>query len=75
MRVLALSGSQLKKGNTSQLIGYLTKRLEKAGISDLSTKFVSLSGLKIKPCKACKNVWRLEDVLYQMTSDRLQKRC
>lgn len=54
MRVLAISGSQLKKGNTSQLIGYLTGRLEKAGISDLSIRSVSLSGLKIRPCKACK---------------------
>lgn len=54
MRVLALSGSPLKKGNTSHLIRYLTQTMEQSGIQDLKVKFLSLSGLKIRPCQACK---------------------
>lgn len=54
MRVLTLSGSPLKKGNTSQLITYLTKQMEKSDIQDLKLTSLSLSGEKISPCKACK---------------------
>ena len=54
MRVLSLSGSQLKKGNTSQLIDYLLENLKKSDVTDLKIKSISLSGADIKPCRACK---------------------
>jgi len=54
MRVLAISGSHIKKGNTSQVLKSLTGKIHNAGIADLKLKYLSLSGTRIKPCKACK---------------------
>ncbi|MFA5212824.1 MAG: flavodoxin family protein [Methanoregula sp.] len=50
MKVLGLSGSMRKDGNTAQLIKVILKRCEEAGIE---TKFVSLAGKKIHPCLGC----------------------
>jgi len=50
MKVLGLSGSMRKDGNTAQLIKVILKRCEDAGIE---TKFVSLAGKKILPCLGC----------------------
>jgi len=52
MKVLGLSGSMRKDGNTAQLIKVILKRCEDAGIE---TKFVSLAGKKIRPCLGCEN--------------------
>jgi multimeric flavodoxin WrbA len=54
MRVLSLSGSQLKKGNTSQLIGYLNEQIKQSEIGDLKMKSISLSGARIGPCRECR---------------------
>ena len=54
MKVLAISGSPLKKGNTSQLIGSVVKELKKSGVADLKVKEVSLAGSTIRPCKSCR---------------------
>ena len=50
MKVLGLSGSMRKNGNTAQLIRVILKRCEDAGIE---TEFISLAGKKISPCTGC----------------------
>jgi len=50
MKVLGLSGSMRKNGNTAQLIKVILKRCEDA---ELETEFVSLAGKKILPCLGC----------------------
>jgi multimeric flavodoxin WrbA len=50
MKVLGLSGSMRKNGNTTQLIKVILKRCEDAGIE---TEFISLAGKKISPCLGC----------------------
>jgi multimeric flavodoxin WrbA len=50
MKVLGLSGSMRKNGNTSQLIKVILKRCDDAGIE---TEFISLAGKKISPCIGC----------------------
>jgi multimeric flavodoxin WrbA len=50
MKVLGLSGSMRKEGNTAQLIKIILQRCEDAGIK---TEFVSLAGKKIMPCLGC----------------------
>ena len=50
MKVLGLSGSMRKDGNTAQLIKVILKRCADAGIP---AEFVSLAGKKILPCTGC----------------------
>ncbi len=50
MKVLGLSGSMRKDGNTAQLTKVILKRCEDAGVE---TKFISLAGKKILPCLGC----------------------
>jgi multimeric flavodoxin WrbA len=54
MRVLAISGSPLKLGNTSLLIGSIVKELKNSGISDLKVREISLAKRYIRPCKSCR---------------------
>lgn len=54
MRVLAISGSPLKNGNTSRLIGAVIKELEKSEIAELKITELSLAGKSILPCKSCR---------------------
>jgi multimeric flavodoxin WrbA len=50
MKVLGLSGSMRKDGNTAQLVKVILKRCAGEGIK---TEFVSLAGKKILPCLGC----------------------
>ena len=50
MKVLGLSGSMRKEGNTAQLVKVILQRCKDAGIK---TEFVSLAGKKIMPCLGC----------------------
>ncbi len=50
MKVLGISGSMRKEGNTAQLIKVILQRCKEAGIK---TEFVSLAGKKIMPCLGC----------------------
>jgi len=50
MKVLGLSGSMRKEGNTAQLIKVILQRCKESGIK---TEFVSLAGKKITPCLGC----------------------
>jgi multimeric flavodoxin WrbA len=50
MKVLGLSGSMRREGNTAQLIKVILQRCRDAGIR---TEFVSLAGKKIMPCLGC----------------------
>nr|WP_319377117.1 flavodoxin family protein [uncultured Methanoregula sp.] len=50
MKVLGISGSPRKEGNTASLVKIILDRCEGAG---LSTEFVSLAGKKILPCLGC----------------------
>jgi multimeric flavodoxin WrbA len=50
MKVLGISGSMRKDGNTADLVNVILKRCDEAGIK---TEFVSLAGKKIQPCLGC----------------------
>jgi len=50
MKVLGISGSTRKEGNTAILIQEILSRCEEGG---LKTKFISLAGKKIQPCLGC----------------------
>jgi multimeric flavodoxin WrbA len=50
MKVLGISGSMRKDGNTADLVKIILGRCEDAGIR---TKFISLAGKKIHPCIGC----------------------
>ena len=50
MKVLGISGSPRKDGNTATLVKVILDRCHKAGIE---TEFVSLAGKKILPCLGC----------------------
>ncbi len=50
MKVLGISGSPRKEGNTASLVKVILDRCHKAGIE---TEFVSLAGKKILPCLGC----------------------
>nr|WP_320162248.1 flavodoxin family protein [uncultured Methanoregula sp.] len=50
MKVLGISGSMRKEGNTASLVKVILDRCEEAGIK---TEFVSLAGKKILPCLGC----------------------
>jgi multimeric flavodoxin WrbA len=50
MKVLGLSGSMRKDGNTAQLIQVILNRCKE---QDIDTEFISLAGKKILPCLGC----------------------
>ncbi len=50
MKVLGISGSMRKEGNTAALVNIILERCHGAGIE---TEFVSLAGKKIHPCLGC----------------------
>jgi multimeric flavodoxin WrbA len=50
MKVLGISGSMRKDGNTSHLIKLVLERCDAEGIK---TEFISLAGKKIQPCLGC----------------------
>lgn len=54
MKVLAISGSPLKNGNTSRLIGLILKELEKSTVNDIRIKEVTLADYTIRPCRSCR---------------------
>jgi multimeric flavodoxin WrbA len=50
MKVLGVSGSMRRKGNTADLVNVILSRCEEGGVR---TEFVSLAGRKISPCLGC----------------------
>ncbi len=50
MKVLGISGSMRKEGNTAELVGVILGRCEESGVK---TEFISLAGRKILPCLGC----------------------
>lgn len=50
MKVLGISGSMRKDGNTADLVNVI---LERCHINGITTEFISLSGKKIHPCLGC----------------------
>jgi multimeric flavodoxin WrbA len=50
MKVLGISGSMRKDGNTADLVKVILERCHAEGIK---TEFISLSGKKINPCLGC----------------------
>ncbi len=50
MKVLGISGSMRKDGNTADLVNVILKRCDDAGIK---TEFISLADKKIHPCLGC----------------------
>lgn len=58
MKVLAISGSARKDGNTAILLNYVLKELEKEGID---TELEQLAGSTIRGCIACGQCWKNKD--------------
>jgi multimeric flavodoxin WrbA len=50
MKVLGLSGSMRKDGNTADLVNVI---LDRCHVEGIKTEFISLSGKKIHPCLGC----------------------
>ncbi|MDD1690069.1 MAG: flavodoxin family protein [Methanoregula sp.] len=50
MKVLGISGSMRKNGNTAILVKEILGRCEESGVK---TEFISLAGRKISPCLGC----------------------
>jgi len=50
MKVLGISGSMRKDGNTADLVNVILERCQVGGIM---TEFISLAGKKIHPCLGC----------------------
>lgn len=50
MKVLGISGSMRRNGNTATLVKEIVNRCENAGIK---SEFISLAGKKIGPCMGC----------------------
>ncbi len=50
MKVLGISGSMRKTGNTARLVSAILDRVREAGIE---TEFVSLADAEIRPCTGC----------------------
>ncbi len=59
MRVLGISGSPRREGNTDILIHTALKVLEEEG---LETEFLSLADRPIKPCVACQGCFSAEEI-------------
>ena len=58
MKVIAFNGSPRKDGNTTTLIGYLFREIEKEGIE---TELVQLSAKTIHGCIACYKCFENQD--------------
>lgn len=58
MKVLAISGSARKDGNTAMLVGHVLKELEAEGIE---TEMVQLAGRAIHGCFACYRCFERKD--------------
>ncbi len=53
MKVLGISGSNRKDGNTAFLVKKILDFVDEEECSEIETEFVSLSGKEIKPCTGC----------------------
>lgn len=53
MKVLGISGSIRKNGNTAILVKKIIEYIDSEGCSEFETEYISLSGLNIKPCIGC----------------------
>lgn len=62
MKVLGISGSMRKEGNTTALIRIILSRCEESGIE---TEFVSLAGKEIKPCLGCEHCKKEKSCIIQ----------
>ncbi|MBI5099148.1 MAG: flavodoxin family protein [Nitrospirae bacterium] len=66
MKVTAFNGSARKDGNTSILINYVFRELEKAGIE---TELFNLAGKTIRGCKACYKCFENKDKQCSVKND------
>ncbi|MDG6256529.1 MAG: flavodoxin family protein [Methanomicrobiaceae archaeon] len=53
MKVLGISGSNRKDGNTAFLVKKILEHVDEEECSEIETEFVSLAGKIIKPCTGC----------------------
>jgi multimeric flavodoxin WrbA len=53
MKVLGISGSNRKDGNTAFLVRKILEHVDEEECSEIETEFVSLAGKQIKPCTGC----------------------
>ncbi len=67
MKILGISGSPRKNGNTSFAVKYALELLNKDGFK---VKFISLSGKKINPCIGC---WKCEKTYKCFYEDDMER--
>jgi multimeric flavodoxin WrbA len=53
MKVLGISGSNRKEGNTALLVKTILAHVDAAEDTEITTEFISLAGKKINPCTGC----------------------
>jgi multimeric flavodoxin WrbA len=53
MKVLGISGSNRKDGNTTFLVKKILEHVDEEECSEIETEFVSLAGKQIRPCTGC----------------------
>lgn len=53
MKVLGISGSMRREGNTAILVKKILDHVDEEECSEIETEFISLSGKEIKPCIGC----------------------
>ncbi|WOF16895.1 flavodoxin family protein [Methanoplanus sp. FWC-SCC4] len=53
MKVLGISGSMRKDGNTAALVRKIVDYVDTEGCDEFETEFISLAGKKINPCMGC----------------------
>jgi multimeric flavodoxin WrbA len=70
MKVVAINGSAQKDGNTSVLINYVLRELEKEGIE---TEMIQLSGKKIRGCMVCLKCFQNQNQRCSVTNDVLNE--
>lgn len=66
-KILGISGSPRKEGNTSYAVKYALETLKNA---DFETKYISLSGKNIQPCISC---WRCSETGSCWQKDDMEK--
>ena len=70
MKVLAISGSPRKNGNTELLLREVTGTLEKHGID---TELIRIGGKKVNPCTACMKCKKEKDGQCHIKNELLNK--
>jgi multimeric flavodoxin WrbA len=70
MKIIGFNGSPRKDGNTTTLMGYLFREVEKEGIE---TEIIKLSAKKIHGCRACYKCFKNQDQRCSVKKDAVNE--